>query len=630
MLKYLTRGGQIQMHQIRMIRQILKFGCYFGLLFFIILSSFRVYKLSNFYDFKAIGYYTLLKAEYDFNPLKSFMMEDLSSKSYLREIRHIPFKSGNNISGTLEQISSDKYMHQYCIAFLLDLKDVATQSSYISLIFVSSLFIFWLWYGRFKSQDKQTKGGTVFTAVEASKYLRLNSKASDFKIAGMPLVKNSETTHILITGTTGSGKSNCMHEILPQIREKNQTAILIDFTGEMISRYYDAGRGDIILCPFDARSHEWDFWSEIGQIGEGRGDYNIDLDLIAKALFVNDDSSSDPFWREAAEVLFKDCVRYVAKNKESSLEKLDNIMNKTDVSKLGKKLTGTSSAAFISKENDKTFASIRTHVATATATLNYLPETKPGSDKSMILRDFIKEVDHNPGKWLFISATAKTRGMMRPLASLWANILSNNIMSLTPSVDRRIWLVIDELPSLKKLPSLSTALSEFRKYGGAIIAGLQSSQQLYQIYGSYNASAMLDQFNTKIVFRTDEKSFASYICNSFGEIEYTKSQESLSYGAHEMRDGVSFGSSDKKDLLVTPFDLGSLKDMEALVKLPDYHCKAVKIQMSYQPSRKNLAEGFIERIAKSNNVFKLNYYINTHGFWEYKKKVAKIFWKWVD
>lgn len=604
MLKYLTRGGQIQMHQIRMMKQILKFGFYFGLLFFIILSSFRIYKLSELYDVKAIGYYALFKAEYDLNPMKSLIKEDLSSQAYVRKIRHIPFKSGRNISGTLEQISRDKYMREYSSTFFVASRDIVMRSIYISLIFVSVLFIFWLWYGRFKSQDKQIKGGAVFTAKEACKYLRSQKKASDFKIAGMPFVKNSETTHILITGTTGSGKSNCMHEILPQIREKNQTAILIDFTGEMISRYYDAGRGDIILCPFDERSHQWDFWSEIGRIGKEREDYNIDLDLIAKALFVNDDSSSDPFWREAAEVLFKDCVRYIAKNEGASLEKLDNLMNKTDVSKLGKELSGTSSAAFISKENDKTFASIRTHVATATSTLNYLPETKPGSNKSIILRDFIKEVDHNPGKWLFISATAKTRGMMRPLASLWANILSNNIMSLAQSVDRRIWLIIDELPSLKKLPSLPTALSEFRKYGGAIMAGLQSSQQLYQIYGNYSASAMLDQFNTKIVFRTDEKSFASYICNSFGEIEYTKSQESLSYGAHEMRDGVSFGSSDKKDLLVTAFDLGSLKDMEAFVKLPDYHCKAVKIQMTYQSPKQNLVEGFIEVINKTNSISK--------------------------
>ena len=594
MLKYLTRGGQIQMHQLRMIKQILKFGMYFGLLFFISLSSYKIYKLSNKYDFKAVGHYALLKVEYDFNPLKSFMDADSSNDSYLREMRYIPFRSGSVISGTLEQLSGDRYMSEYTNALIEDIKSIFIRSSKFSLIFIFGLFIFWLWYGKFRSKDSQTKGGKVFTAKEANKYLKSQQKASDFKIAGMPLVKNSETTHILITGTTGSGKSNCMHEILPQIRDKSQSAILIDFTGEMISRYYDETNGDIILNPFDERSHNWDFWGEIGEIDLGRGSYNIDLDLIAKALFVNDDSSSDSFWRDAAEVLFKDCVKKIAKDDDASLDKLDFLMNKTNIEQLSKDLAGTSSAAFISKENDKTFASIRTHVATATEPLRYLLDKKD-DDKKLILRDFIEEVDSNPGKWLFISATSKTRGMIRPLASLWANILSNNIMSLMPSPNRRIWMIIDELPALNKLPALSTALAEFRKYGGAIIAGVQSSSQLYQIYGNYNASAMLDQFNTKIVFRTDDKNFVNYICTIFGEIEYTKSNESLSYGAHEMRDGVSFNSSERKELLIKPYDLGSLKDMEALVKLPDHTCKAVKIQMSYQSPRENIVEGFVAR-----------------------------------
>jgi type IV secretory pathway TraG/TraD family ATPase VirD4 len=71
------------------------------------------------------------------------------------------------------------------------------------------------------------------------------------------------------------------------------------------------------------------------------------------------------------------------------------------------------------------------------------------------------------------------------------------------------------------------------------MAGLQSTRQLFDIYGNNQAYSMIDQFGTKFIFRTEEHNFANYICKNFGEIEYTESSENISYGAHEMRDGVS-------------------------------------------------------------------------------------------
>ena len=77
----------------------------------------------------------------------------------------------------------------------------------------------------------------------------------------MPLVKNSETMHLLVTGSTGSGKTNLIHNLMPQVERKSQPAIVVDQTGEMIAKYYNKERGDIIFNgkpvhfsgPLDAR-----------------------------------------------------------------------------------------------------------------------------------------------------------------------------------------------------------------------------------------------------------------------------------------------------------------------------------------------------------------------------------------
>ncbi|KJV70880.1 type II/IV secretion system family protein, partial [Orientia tsutsugamushi str. UT76] len=64
----------------------------------------------------------------------------------------------------------------------------------------------------------------------------------------LPLVKNSERLHILITGTTGTGKTNMLNELLPQIRLHKDRAIIVDTTGAFTDRFFDP-KCDKLLNP---------------------------------------------------------------------------------------------------------------------------------------------------------------------------------------------------------------------------------------------------------------------------------------------------------------------------------------------------------------------------------------------
>ncbi|KJV88761.1 type II/IV secretion system family protein [Orientia tsutsugamushi str. UT76] len=66
----------------------------------------------------------------------------------------------------------------------------------------------------------------------------------------MPLVKNSERLHILITGTTGTGKTNMLNELLPQIRLHKDRAIIVDTTGAFTDRFFDH-KCDKLLNPLE-------------------------------------------------------------------------------------------------------------------------------------------------------------------------------------------------------------------------------------------------------------------------------------------------------------------------------------------------------------------------------------------
>ncbi|KJV77334.1 type II/IV secretion system family protein [Orientia tsutsugamushi str. UT76] len=78
-----------------------------------------------------------------------------------------------------------------------------------------------------------------------AKMLKSAKKASKICFAGLPLVKNSERLHILITGTTGTGKTNMLNELLPQIRLHKDRAIIVDTTGAFTDRFFDL---NVINC----------------------------------------------------------------------------------------------------------------------------------------------------------------------------------------------------------------------------------------------------------------------------------------------------------------------------------------------------------------------------------------------
>jgi type IV secretory pathway TraG/TraD family ATPase VirD4 len=96
---------------------------------------------------------------------------------------------------------------------------------------------------------------------------------------------------------------------------------------------------------------------------------------------------------------------------------------------------------------------------------------KPGADaRAFSIRDWVK--DEDAGSWLFMSSRSDQHEMMRPLISTWMDIALNAIMAQERDPDRTIWIILDELPSLNKLPTLEAGLAEGRQYGAAYVVGL--------------------------------------------------------------------------------------------------------------------------------------------------------------
>ena len=105
--------------------------------------------------------------------------------------------------------------------------------------------------------------------------------------------------------------------------------------------------------------------------------------------------------------------------------------------------------------------------------------------------------------WLFLTSKPTMRERLRPLMSLWLDLLVLRLMNEGGSGARKTWFVLDELATLQRLPQLTTAITEGRKSNNPMVLGFQGKVQVEALYG-HIAEAMLSQPATKIFFKTSE------------------------------------------------------------------------------------------------------------------------------
>jgi len=64
-------------------------------------------------------------------------------------------------------------------------------------------------------------------------------------------------------GDTGSGKSSAIRQLLRQVQQRGESAIVYDPAMDFVGEFYDPKRGDLILNPLDARCPYWGLGDEL-------------------------------------------------------------------------------------------------------------------------------------------------------------------------------------------------------------------------------------------------------------------------------------------------------------------------------------------------------------------------------
>src|ERR1700760_1943684 len=121
------------------------------------------------------------------------------------------------------------------------------------------------------------------------------------RLAGVDLVPADETKHFKFVGTTGTGKSTAIAQLLRAALQRGDRAIFADPDGGYLSRFHNARAKDVILNPFERHSVKWNPFAEI--------ESPFDVEQLASGLIPSTEDASSQEWRGYARTFLSAVTR---------------------------------------------------------------------------------------------------------------------------------------------------------------------------------------------------------------------------------------------------------------------------------------------------------------------------------
>ena len=394
-------------------------------------------------------------------------------------------------------------------------------------------------------------------------------------LASVSIPLADETKHFKIIGTTGTGKSTAIHEILSAALSRGDRAVIADPDRGYLNRYYDPERGDVILNPFDPDARKWDLFGEITE------DY--DIDQLARAL-IPDSGNEDRVWNEYARTLFTEVVRQLRTSDVCDDRELSRVLNRANDDELGRMLEGTAAARFFKQGNEKMLASTQAVLASAVRVFEY---TTKREARPLSVRAWVREGREGLGKGrggvLFLPYKAVEIAALRRLISAWMRLSIFEAMNGEEG-DQRLWFIVDELDALGEIDGLKDALARLRKFGGRCVLGFQSIAQVSGLYGKGTAETIVENCGNTLILRcsaSERGGTSEFASKLIGQREVMHTTLSITRRSGEWRSSTSKSEQLRIEPAVMASEIERLPDLTGYLKIasvPDWQMATLTVE----------------------------------------------------
>jgi type IV secretory pathway TraG/TraD family ATPase VirD4 len=316
---------------------------------------------------------------------------------------------------------------------------------------------------------------------------RKRSRSELLTLAGVAISPGDECKHFKLIGTTGTGKTTAIRELLGSAIARGDRAVFTDPDAGYLEHFYNRYRGDIVLNPFEEQSVKWNLFAEIGS--------SFDVDQLVNALIPNCDDASAREWRSYARTFLAAIIRRCRFSGAANAGDLWRLLMVASAEELRPVVAGTPAQPFLDPDNARMFGSIRSVAGSAMAAYEYVQHQRA---TLFSVREWVKHRTH-PGM-LFIPYRAGQIAALRSMIATRMHLAIFEAMSQPQGRDQRLWFVVDELDALGAIHGLKDALARLRKFGCRCVLGFQSASQVSSTYPG-EAQTLVENCGNTLIFR---------------------------------------------------------------------------------------------------------------------------------
>jgi len=380
----------------------------------------------------------------------------------------------------------------------------ATGSCYLTIDWLLSRGVMRSIYAR-KEANRHIAGphlvvpNTLLGKVKSgvSRILPTKEKQLSISIGGILVPRDVEPLHFCLVGGPGNGKSQTAKGMMKVGVARRDRMIVVDPNGEMLRHFWYPGC--VILNPFDSRGWSWSIFDELTHVMHF---------LQVSSYVIGEGEGGEKEWNRYAIQLIAAVCKRLTETDDATVERLLHYLTKAGPKELGLLLQGEPIAQLLDKGSDKMFSCIRSLLALALNTWDFID-----ADGEFSMREWVKNgkgsvfITYGDSQWTFIA----------PLVRTWIQIAFSETLDLPEDESKRLWFFLDEVSSLGPVPNLEHALARLRKHGASIVLGMQSVAQLRAIYGHDNATAIMDCIGNWLVLATADPDTAEHMSRMLGE-----------------------------------------------------------------------------------------------------------------
>lgn len=378
--------------------------------------------------------------------------------------------------------------------------------------------------------------------------------------------------HTLLIGGTGSGKTNVFNFFVQQIKSQlksEDVLIVFDTKGDFLRRFFR--QGDVVISNSKAHApitSKWNIYKEIVADGFDNRDICSNTHEITRSFFRDAvEKSSQPFFPNAARDLLASLIIAHVRMGTDDLQFKKAFFNNKALKEYLDRITPQKIAKLLSNKAFSDLSSVLSYIGDGTSdqSLGVLAEMQNAMRQILIgtfaedgrfsVREFVRKKGAHT---LFVEYDMSIGETLSPVYRLIFDLALKEAMGRNKS-EGNVYIICDEFKLLPHLQHIEDGVNFGRSLGVKILAGIQSIEQLYEIYGESKGHNIAAGFSSVLAFKANDASTRDFVSNLYGKNivleQYRSSSNTL---VEEKREGKT----------VEDWDMNALRIGEAIIGLP--------------------------------------------------------------